>query len=161
MRTPVRRGLALLAACLVVASCASVPFSTLMRMSSFSEEKFVGLRPDDIGVRIRLPEGFSLDVANSRLAIEVASNAGVHTGTFELEQTEYELRLTAQSKERFRQLQAFVARAKVEDIAIRVMPKLASRPAGASSVAVWIDLRLTREEGYFALVDGASISLAK
>ena len=161
MRTPVRRRLALIALCLVLASCASVPLSTLMRMSSFSEEKFVGLRPDDIGIRIRLPEGFSLDVANSRLAIEVASNAGVHTGTFELEQTEYELRLTAASKDRFRDLQAFVAKAKVEDIAIRVMPKLASKPEGASSVAVWIDLRLTRAEGYFALVDGASISLAK
>ena len=45
MRTPVRRRLALFALCLGVASCASVPLSTLMRMSSFSEEQFVGLRP--------------------------------------------------------------------------------------------------------------------
>ena len=169
MTTSVHHRLALLALCFILASCASVPLSTLLRMSSFSEKKFVGLQPDEIGIKIRLPEGFALDVANSRLAIEVASNAGVHTAAFDLEQTglqlrpgvEYELQLTAQSRERFRRLQAFVAQAKVEDIAIRVMPKLASKPERARSVAVWIDLRLTQKEGYFALVDGASISLAK
>jgi len=169
MRAPVHRVLALLALCFILASCASVPLSTLMRMSSFSEEKFAGLRPDDIGIKVRLPEGFALDVAHSRLAIEVASNAGTHTAAFDLEQTglqsraggEYELQLTAEARDRFRQLQAFVAKAQVEDIAIRVMPKLASKPERASSVAVWIDLRLAQEDGYFALVDGASISLAK
>lgn len=169
MRTPVHRWLALLALHVAVASCASVPLSTWMRMSSFSEEKFVGLRPADIGIRIRFPEGFQLDVASSRLAIEVASNAGVHTATFDLQQTtwqsrpgeEYELQLTAESRDRFRHLQVFVAQAKVEDIAIRVMPKLAFRPERASSVVVWIDLRLSQEEGYFALVKGASISLPK
>jgi hypothetical protein len=164
----------------MLSGCASVPLSTALRMSSFSEEKFVGLRAEDIGIKIRFPRGFALDVANSRLAIEVASDAGVHDAAFDLEQTdlqsvqlpmgffsspqpgvEYGLRLSAVSKQKFRDLQAFVARAQVEDIAIRVMPKLASKPDGAKDVVVWIDLRLKQEEGYFALVKGASISLAK
>ena len=172
--------LALLALCLSMISCASVPLSTMMRMSSFSQEKFLGLPPEDVGVKIRFAEGFGLDVANSRLAIEVASSTGVHNAAFDLEQTGlqpvqlpgglfsspqpgvgYQLRLTAQSKNKFRELQAFVARAKVEDIAIRVMPKLGAKPDGATSVVVWIDLRLTEEEGYFALVKAAQITLAK
>ena len=172
--------LALLALCVILSSCASVPLSTALRMSSFSEEKFVGLRPEEIGIKLRFPQGFELDVANSRLAIEVASNAGVHSAAFHLEQTglraarlptglfsapqpgvEYELRLPAASQSEFRDLQAFVQRAKLDDIAIRVMPKLASRPDGADAVTVWIDLRLEREQGYFALVDAASIPLGQ
>lgn len=157
-----------------------MPLSTLMRMSSFSQEKFVGLRPEDVGVKIRFAEGFGLDVPKSRLAVEVASSAGVHNAAFDLEPTvlqpvrlpaglfasprpgvEYQLRLSAQSRSKFRQLQTFVARAKVDDIGIRVMPKLAVKPEGAASVLVWIDLRLRSEEGYFALVEAAEIPLAK
>jgi ABC-type uncharacterized transport system auxiliary subunit len=175
-----RTWLIMLALCLMLASCASVPLSTLVRMSSFSQEKFVRLRPEDVGIKIRFAEGFGLDVANSRLAIEVASNSGAHSAAFDLEQTElrpvqlqaglfsspqpgveYEFRLSEESKSQFRQLQAFVARAKVEDIAIRVMPKLGDKPEGVASVVVWIDLRLTPQEGYFALVKAAEISLRK
>lgn len=164
----------------LLSSCASVPLSTALRMSSFSEQQFASLRPEQIGIKIRFPQGFRLDVANSRLAIEVASSAGVHDTAFELEQTgvqavqlsmglfasrqpgvEYELRLSAASEQRFRQLQAFVSKAKVDDIAIRVMPRLAARPEGASSVDVWVDLQLKQDEGYFPLVSAASISLTK
>lgn len=164
----------------IQSGCASVPLSTALRMASFSEQRFASVRPEEIGIKIRFPQGFGLDVANSRLAIEVASNAGIHDAAFQLEQTglqsvllstglfsssrpgvEYELRLPAASQVEFRDLQAFVQRAKIEDIAIRVMPKLAARPDGAGSVDVWIDLRLEQDEGYFPLVDAASISLTK
>lgn len=163
----------------LLSSCASIPLTTALRLSSFGEQQFVGLRPEEIGIRIRFPRGFGLDVANSRLAIEVASNAGVHDAAFDLEQSsaqtvrlpagifstqpgvEYELRLPAASRDRFRELQAFVSRAKVEDIGIRVMPRLATKPDGADTVVVWIDLRLKQDEGYFLLVDAASISLKK
>lgn len=175
-----RSWLIMLAVCPMLVSCASVPLSTAMRMSAFSQEKFLGLRPEDVGIKIRFAEGFGLDVPKSRLAVEVASSAGVHNAAFDLEPTglqpvqlpaglfsspqpgvEYQLRLSAESKSRFRDLQAFVARAKVDDIGIRVMPKLAVKPEGAVSVLVWIDLRLRSEEGYFALVKAAEISLVK
>lgn len=172
-------GEALALACLVLSSCASIPLTTALRLSSFSEQQFAGLRPEEVGIKIRLPQGFELDVSKSRLAIEVASNAGVHNAAFDLEQTgmrtvrlpgglfssqpgvEYELRLPVASRNRFHELQAFVVKAKVEDIGVRVMPKLAARPEGARSVEVWIDLRLKQAEGYLPLVDAATISLAK
>jgi len=69
--------------------------------------------------------------------------------------------LSTASRKDFRELQAFVAKAKVEDIAIRVRPKLASEPDGAKSVDVWIDLRSKQEEGYFVLVDAATLSLTR
>ena len=160
--------------------CASVPLSTMVRMSSFSERDFSGLSADEVGVKIRIPRGFGLDVANSWLGIEVASKAGIHDARFELVQVksqvialpggffsgptpgmEYELRLSNASAGAFRDLQEFVSRGKAEDINIRVVPKLSSSPEAATSIAVWIDLRLSEREGYFPLVDGTSIPLAR
>lgn len=159
--------------------CASVPLSTMVRMSSFSERDFSGLSADEVGVKIRIPGGFGLDVANSWLGIEVTSKAGSHNARFELDQvksqvvalpggflsgptpgTEHELRLSNSSAGAFRDLQEFVSQGKAEDINIRVVPKLSSSPEGATSIAVWIDLRLSKRDGYFPLVAGTSIPLA-
>jgi len=152
----------------------------MVRMSSFSERDFSGLSADEVGVKIRIPRGFGLDVADSWLGIEVASKAGIHDARFELVQVksqvialpggffsgptpgmEYELRLSNASAGAFRDLQEFVSRGKAEDINIRVVPKLSSSPEAATSIAVWIDLRLSEREGYFPLVDGTSIPLAR
>lgn len=174
----VKAGLLLAVVCIALHGCASMPLSTMVRMSSFSERDFSALSADEVGVRIRMPKGFGLDVASSWLGIEVTSGAGVHSARFELDQVslqgvalpggflsgpmpgvEYELRLSDASAGAFRELQEFVARGKSEDINIRVVPRLSTSPEGAASVAVWIDLRLSRKEGYFALVDRASIPL--
>lgn len=165
---------------LTLQGCASVPLSTMVRMSSFSARDFSGLSVDDVGVKIRIPRGFGLDVANSWLGIEVTSKAGIHNARFELDQVksqivtlpggflsgaapgmEYELGLASSSAGAFRDLQELVSQGKAEDINIRVVPKLSSSPEGATSIAVWIDLRLSESEGYFPLVDGSSIPLAQ
>jgi len=176
----VKAGLALAVVCLSVQACASVPLATMVRMSSFDARDFSGLIAGEVGVRIRIPRGFGLDAANSWLGVEVTSTAGVHNARFQLDQVklqvaalpggffsgpkpgmEYELRLSDSSAGAFRDLQEFVSRGKAEDINIRVVPKLSSSPEGATSVAVWIDLRLSGKEGYFPLVDGASIPLQR
>jgi len=152
----------------------------MARLSAFDARDFAQLHADEIGMKIRIPRGFELDVTNSWLGIEVASRAGVQDTRLELDPVqahaielpagllsrsgpgmEHEFRLTEASKQRFKQLQAFLSRGKAEDVNIRVVPKLASAPATASAVTVWIDLRLSQRDGYFALVDGASIPLPK
>ena len=168
------------AACLLLWGCASVPFSTLVRMSAFDERDFSKLEAEELRVKIRLPEGFELNVEESRLGIEIGSAAGVYDATFGLDEesvhgvpvpggifsglstgTEYVLRLSAQSAGKFRELQAFVTRARAEDININVVPKLSSYSEDSTSVKVWISLLLSPTQGYFVLVDGATLSLDK
>jgi hypothetical protein len=175
-----RRTVVLAALVLSLQGCASVPLSTMVRMGSFSERDFSGLSADEVGVKIRIPRGFGLDVANSWLGIEVTSKAGIHDARFELDQansqvvelpggffsgpkpgTEYELHLSNSSAGAFRDLQEFVSQGKAQDINIRVVPKLSYSPEGATSIVVWIDLRLSEREGYFPLVDGTSIPLER
>ena len=166
--------------CLLLCSCASVPLSTLVRMRAFDEREFSTLAAEALRVKIKLPEGFGLDAEESWLGIEISSAAGVHDATFELDEetvhgvalpgsifsspgtgTEYVLRLSAPSTGKFRELQAFVARARAEDINIKVVPKLSYYPEDATSVKVWISLLLSPTQGYFTLIDGATISLSK
>lgn len=165
-------------ACLLLWGCAAVPLSTMVRMSRFDEGDFAQLSADALRVRIRLPEGFGLDATRSWLGVEIASAAGVHNARFALEDeavrrvplpsqlfsgskhgTEYVLRLAQPSRTEFRHLQAFVSRGPAENIDIRVVPKLAAAPPDAAAVDVWIDLLLSETEGYFRLVDGATLSL--
>jgi len=178
--TPVTVRILLAVACFAFQGCASMPLATMARMSTFDESEFAILQPEQLGVRIRIPDGFSLDVGKSWLGIEIGSTKGVHDARFELGQVsllpvplpgglfsgsrrglQYELRLTRPSESRFRDLQTFVSQGKLEDVNIRVVPKLASSPSDATSVPVWIDLRLSTQEGYFALVDDASIALKR
>lgn len=163
---------------LLLGSCATVPLSTLVRMNSFNEGEFANLQPEELRVRIKLPEGFALDIGKSWFEIEIGSVEGVHNATLKLDEVlsrrvllstsffkakspsvEYVLRLSEPSRATFRELQSFVHRAPTEEINIRVVPKLAAAPPDAIAVKVWIDLFLSEAQGYFALVDGATISL--
>ena len=170
---------ALLVLCLCLSGCASVPFSTMARMSTFTERDFAALDAEVVRVRITLPEAFALDVGKSWLGVELTSAAGAHQSTFELDQEHvqtgvipgifsrsqrgivYVLRLSAPSQAKFRDLQRFMGRGRADQVSIRVVPRLASFPTNAASVKVWIDLLLSKTQDYFTLVDGATVDLQK
>jgi hypothetical protein len=166
--------------CLCLGGCASVPLSTMVRMSTFDERDFARLDPAVLRVRITLPEGFGLNVTKSWLGVQLKAPAGVHHAAFELDQerkqgteipggvfadaqfgTAYVLRLTKPSRTQFRQLQGFVSRGRADEIVIQVVPRLSATPKNADTVKVWIDLLLSDADGFFTLVDGASIPLEK
>jgi hypothetical protein len=173
-----KRVLVALVVCLC--GCVSVPLSTLVRMSTFDERDFVQLDPEVLRIRIKLLEAFHLDVAKSRLGVELTSRAGSHKGMFALEQelvqpeqipgglfardlagTAYTMRLSAASKIKFRELQAFVRQGKTDQVTIQVVPILSAFPDDAASTDVWIELLLSHSQGYFTLLDGAEIPLEK
>jgi hypothetical protein len=170
----------LLVLSLCLCGCGSVPLSTIARMSTFNERDFAALDADVVRVRITLPEGFALDVGKSTLGIELTSAAGAHQSTFELDQellqpgvipggiflssqrgSVYVLRLSAPSQAKFRELQRFMGKGRADQVTIRVVPRLASFPKDVASARVWIDLLLTRTQGYFTLIDGATVDLKK
>ena len=172
--------LLLLTLTIIIGSCSSVPLSTIARMSSFDSQDFVSLNPDDLRVIVVLPREFTLDTKTSWLGVDISSSAGMHQGVFELceesvrseetskgffsepeEITSYLLSLTPASKEKFNSLQVFVSKAAAEEVTIRVVPKLASRPENATSVSVSIDLQLSQEQGFFTLVDSAQLMLGE
>ncbi|MEP5766228.1 MAG: hypothetical protein ABJ308_16640 [Halieaceae bacterium] len=165
---------------LTISSCSSVPLSTMARMSTFDAEDFVALNPDELQVKVILPEGFELDTETSWLGIDMSSSAGQHQGVFDLREksvesgeistgffsepvqsTSYLLSLTESSRVKFTDLQQFVGKATADAVSIRVVPKLASRPKDATSVNISVDLRLSESQGFFTLVDSAQLPLGR
>mgnify|MGYP001597758427 CR=1 FL=1 len=165
---------------LIISSCSSVPLSTVARMSTFDAQDFAALNPDELLVRVILPEGFELNTEKSWLGIDMISSVGQHQGVFELREESvqsreiskgffsepvqgisYLLSLTPSSRAKFSDLQHFVSKATAEDISIRVVPKLASRPKDATSVNISVDLLLSQSQGFFTLVDSAQLPLGK
>lgn len=55
----------------LLAGCASIPFSTIWKMSSFSREDLAIIDPAIIGAAVELPENIPLDRDNVALRIEV------------------------------------------------------------------------------------------
>lgn len=156
----------------------AVPFSTIVRMSTFNDRDFAQLDPEVLRVRIKLPQAFSLNATKSWLGVRITSAAGVHDGEFKLEQviveqtelahgmfsssvpgTAYTLRLSAPSRTEFRKLQGFVRRGQPGEVVITVAPILSSFPNEASSVNVWIDLLLSQNQGYFTLLEAAEVPM--
>ena len=161
-----------------ISSCSSVPLSTMARMSTFDARDFAALNPDELRVKVFLPAGFRLNTGASWMGIDVISSSGQHQTVFELREdsvqsievskglfsepdqaTSYLLRLSPSSRAKFNELQLFVSKATVDDMSIRVVPKLASRPESATSVTVSIELQLSKSQGFFTLVDSAQVAL--
>ncbi len=163
---------------LLCAGCSSVPFGTIARLSTFDAEDFSLLNGEELEVRISLPAEFKLNIEDSALEVEADSRAGIHSSAFELallkQQTGikpgglfaserqiniYRLTLSPRSIDKFKRLQRFFTEAPIDNLNIRVKPKMLDFPAEAQEVELWIELQLSKSEGYMTLLDGATLPL--
>jgi hypothetical protein len=163
---------------LFLAACTSIPVSTLARFARFDERDFAALDPAQIRLRVSLPVGYELDAGASSLHVELVASGKPYRAEFAVEQessarrivpggwlgapqatTAYGLRLTPGSLREFRALQKTVGPVETRDLKIDVRANLASAPQGATSVQVWIDILLAKDEGYITLIDAGTIAL--
>lgn len=163
---------------LCLAACTAIPVSTIAKFSRFDERDFAALDAQAIRLRISLPHGYALDVANCRLDVGVQTSAGAYRGRFRLDEegsfpraiasgllappqatTAYILRLSAGSVAEFRELQKVIGPSSTRDIKLDVAMEISSAPPDAKSVTVWVDALLSKPEGYFTLIDGQTMPL--
>jgi hypothetical protein len=155
-----------------LAACGAIPLATIARFSGFDEQDFAALDPAALRVRVSVPEGFAIDVAQVRLAARVGFEGYSRTERFDLTSvgetravkgrvvTET-LRLADRSQGGFRELQRAARASKAREIHLDVNVALRAAPKGARSVKVWIEMRLSPGEGYVTLIDGGTIALGK
>jgi hypothetical protein len=163
---------------LAAASCASIPFSTLARMSSFDEKDFSSLDASVVRVKVSLLEHFKLDVGKCVLKVEVKSGERSRIDAMELKAdsvtpgiipgeifsspksaTVYVMSLADSSRQKFIDLQNFVRSAKVDAVNLNVNVALLSVPKDAVDTQVWVDLLFSESAGYFRLIDAGTIRL--
>lgn len=165
--------------CLLVllAGCASMPLSTVMRLSHLDEKTLLQLDPAQVRVRVAIPEGFALDVEQTKLTFVVANagkdrqersfgmkllstqaaqrNGGLFEGKVPVRS--YEMMLNAEGIAQMRELQQLMQRQTFKDFSFSVNTPLAKVPPNARSIRFWTDLRFSQADSYMTLLDGAEI----
>jgi hypothetical protein len=131
-------------------------------------------------VKISLPVGYVLDVRSTRLVAVVRSKEETRHTDLSLEPvtssdgkrggsmwsketpvTTVEMDLTEESRQALHELQSFVGAGTAKEVELQVRLRLKQAPAGATTVKVWVDMRMSAMEEYFALIEGATIPISE
>ncbi|TAA46925.1 hypothetical protein [Corallincola spongiicola] len=163
-----------------VLGCASVPLSTMVKMSQFGPEEFVELKPEDIRAKVTVEEAVGLKPEQTILEVTLASPNGQLMKTFNFElisetpRTEerwlraplhwidYEMKLTDEGESAFKSFQQFAANdPELNSFAISVGAKVKNPPPEGEIMVMSIALKLYQQEAYMPLFEKAEIKMGK
>lgn len=166
----------LFAALLTLAGCATIPLSTMARFSGFDEGDFVQIDARDVLVQVRVPTEFTLDPERIELSLATAEGESRVERDFPvtlLSQQQEEVpgglfsantpvnrltfKLTDEGLRQFAAVQNAVLKGPAEPKGFNVKWTFSKIPEDAKSTRLWIDLQLSKRQGFFTLFDGAEI----
>lgn len=176
--SPMTRGaLATLLAALI-ASCASIPLSTALRLSDFDRSTLAGLDARAIRVRVAVPEGVELDTESIELGVMLATperrvreafaltglartRGARSAGWFGRDQpvVQHELAFAPEAAGRFAGLQRRALAGWGGRYELDVNARLSGPPPEVRTLRLWIDIRLGHDSPWVVLFDGAEVPL--
>ncbi len=76
---------------IITAGCASVPLTAMIRMSGYSPQKFAQTDPNDIRIKVRLPQSFKVDTEKTFMELRITTLDDMdETYNFPVEQVDKE-----------------------------------------------------------------------
>lgn len=166
----------LLAAALLLAGCASIPLSTAIRLSSLEPRTLAQVDPAQVRVRVSIPVGYELNVDTTRLTLALSAPSGRKESgmnlrllrmaretrsagwfTPDVPVSTYELALTPDGARELRSMQQFVLAENPNKFEFGVSAPLARTPDNPREMAFWADLKLSAQEQYVPLINGARL----
>jgi hypothetical protein len=161
----------------LLAGCASIPFSTAVRLASIKPQELAQVDPSQVRVRVSIPEGFELNVPASRLTLALGTPSGERknvkmglsllqhtrehrsTGLFSgnLAVSTYVLALTPEGAQQLRSMQQFVLASNPDTFQFGVSVPLAKTLPNAREMTFWAEVRLSAKDRYTPLIDAAKI----
>ena len=172
------RSIAVVAFCIFIASCASVPLGTLLRFSAFDEQDFAEIDPETLSVRIFLqdPAKLSDTPVSLSLLLETAGEPiigdyemqpsltfrdTVSAGIFspDVQGTMHQFELTADQVTVFRQLQNELSNLEITHMTFTTSFHLDRSISYADQVKVWVFLAMDEKADYITLIEGASLDV--
>ncbi|MFC0153358.1 hypothetical protein ACFFJ4_06830 [Xanthomonas dyei] len=165
-----------LASIVAMAGCTSIPLATALSLSSMSPRSLAQLDPAQLLVRVSVPVGFELNVAATRLDLqlkasgtskaaamgltEVAVSHAVRSGGLfnrDVPVSTYLLRLTPEGSRQLQELQRFILANDAKQFEFVLHVPFATVPASAREAIFWADLKRSQSEPFKPLVDGTTI----
>ncbi|RVT48192.1 hypothetical protein EMM73_02555 [Rheinheimera sediminis] len=179
------RFVVILSALLALSGCASIPFSTMATVSQFDENTLTTLDPNQMLVKVSVGDDFSLEPDSTKLQLTVQldkvnkSTEAVFglvqlskvsqkraTGLFsaDMEVTTYQFKLDQAGVNTLKQLQTQIKTAGNKgSISFSVETNFDVKDATQikDEVLLWIDIRLSEQQGYIPLFDAAKLEVKK
>ncbi|GAA5215472.1 hypothetical protein ACFSJ3_11505 [Corallincola platygyrae] len=165
---------------LLVVGCASVPLSTMVKMSQFGPEQFVELDGNALRAKVTVEEAVGLKPEQTRLAVTIASPQGEFTKEFDFKLVsetpviekrlfrdplywrDYELKLSQQGYQTFQEFQQLVkADPQLDSLSLSVGARLKNPPPEGEVVTLSIALKLYEQEDYMPLFDKAEVKMGR
>lgn len=170
--------LSMVALTLVLASCTSIPLSTMLEFRSFGEEEFLNLQPEHIEAKIQLDEPARADVAQTRLAVILTTEQSVRSYQFPLvliseqhiaserglfsqkpAKNQYSFKLSDEAVENFRTVQEDVQRHESMDFEFTVNSSMDELPEHIDEVRLSLFLKLSEDSEFITMFRNAKLKI--
>lgn len=170
--------LLILSLTLFISGCASIPINTMLTMSSFDEEDFMRIQPQELEARIQVDEPLTINIDETQLALELDTQKGLLSYEFPLvlveqvnipassgffsddvAKTEYRLELSEKAIEDLKSVKEVFQEGQSGRFAFSVLTSFNGRPGNIEEVRLSMFLQLFEDEGFFTLFDDAKIEI--
>lgn len=174
------RSFSLLSFILILSGCASVPFSTMLKLGAMDETDFASIHSIDIRAKIVVEVPVKVDVDKTQISIEVENTQGTIQHKFPLAlistaqipaedgffsdtpaRTEYILKFSETAIESFERIQASLLTEQKGQMSLSVGASFDDLPDSVEIIVFSIFLKLSETEAYITLFDEAEIELQR
>jgi hypothetical protein len=184
-QSPLFTSLSVFLAVLLLTNCSSVPFTTMIKLSTFNEQSLTQMTAEEIKARITVNEFLNINLAETKLAMSVESDTGELMLNFPLEliavfknieekkffsttpasQT-YLLKLSPDAILDFKKLKQQLTNSTENKFGFAINAKLKKQEnLNASQLTqqlfMTIELKLGHEEDFFTLIDNVELEDGK
>ncbi|MBV34450.1 MAG: hypothetical protein CMP47_03195 [Rickettsiales bacterium] len=171
-----KKALSILALVFLASACSHIPLSTMVSMSSFDEEDFVAITPENIRVKVRTDKPLSLSDEHVKLEFNIEGPSGrlseavsltklsqsthIINKWFGEDRKEYArtFALSEQAVITFKQVQkSKLVRTAAENSKFKFKANISFPDDTPTQLMLTIDLLLKPEKGYFTLFEDVHI----
>ena len=166
-------------------ACSSVPLTTMLRLSSFDEQSLLTIKPSDIRAKITINDFIDIDLANTKLGLDLESSTGSLSLQFPLEKLTltknsakssffsstpashtYLLQLSDEALIDFKKLQRKLQASEKNSFGVSINAQLKKNlvltaEQKAQTVFITIEIKLYETEEFFTLIEQAEIDYGK
>lgn len=167
---------------LLVSGCASIPISTMLKLSSFDEDSFLLLEGEQVRAQVAVSQPYTINFDKTKLTLDTETDLGTRHFAFPLTllseteipeeigffssrkaQTQYTFKISDEGLTNFTELQRAIeekqrAQSKA-GFSFMVSAGFNEEPLPNEIIVVSINLQLSEEDGYFALIENAEIEV--
>ncbi|KFL36888.1 hypothetical protein [Arenimonas donghaensis] len=174
-----KRTIILLAACLLLPACASIPLGTLWKLRGFDENTLIQLEPADLRTALSLAPDVDVQPESVKLSLELARDASeperhafglepaTGPGPFDRDRRYSLWQLDAAGRQALASVQRSLRAAQANDskaytgatFSVNFRPDFQGKPPEALQVTV--QLLLTPEDGWLLLLDEAKLPITR